>query len=151
MKIQDAYDQVIDILANGAGLKDVDYEDEDAEIERHLRLLATKLGCDLEHDTLDNWIGVTILYRDGLNGLVSSCTDYMYDLEELAEETSLTKEFINDEIIFGGFPEAIHYNEGFYSSGVTVYHYGQLCEFLVSNYSELCESAEACTENKRRI
>lgn len=115
------FDRVINILTDGS---------DDTEKSQNLRLLANEKGIDLEEESIDGWLDITILYSDGLDGLVSSEEDYLNDLDELSTETSLTKEYLNDEIIFGGCSEAVNYESGFYSGGVTVYHYQQLCHFL---------------------
>ncbi len=116
-----ALDRVINILTTDA---------EDTEKSQDLRTLATELGIEVDYESIDNWIGLTILYADGLNGLVSGEEDYLNDLNDLSKETSLTRESLNDSIFSTFLATVLHVNDGLYGGGVTIYHYQKLCNYL---------------------
>ncbi|BDM66260.1 hypothetical protein NFHSH190041_37120 (plasmid) [Shewanella sp. NFH-SH190041] len=130
MEHKEAYDRIIKILTDGS---------EDAEKVSALKLIADELGVDLSRDSIDNELGLTILYGDGLDGIVSCEEDLRSDIDLIAEETSLPKKYVNDAIFDDCSDSVEHFDSGFYAGGVTVYNYPQL---LRSLKEESCESFE---------
>ena len=86
----------------------------------------------MEHDSIDNALGITILHGDGFDGLLSNEEVLHGDVNDLAEELGLTWDHVNDNIIFGSICVCVeHIEGGFYDGGVTVYHLGELLRYYV--------------------
>ncbi|QIR16653.1 hypothetical protein [Shewanella aestuarii] len=109
-----AFFQVIDVLLDGT--------DDDQEKVDKLNVIASEHGINTEKDSIDDVLGLTILYGDGLgglDGLVSGEEDYLEDLYDMVDETELDRDYLNDKVFFGDCSEVININSGFYAGGVT--------------------------------